>query len=389
MKEVILLAPVFVSLFAGINLFFFPWKGNQSKLILGLFLFLSGIFFGVIALYQTRNFELYQYVDGVFMSLLLVFHPLFYLYVWSVTKGRKVQSRQLWHFLPAAITLIASVVLYSFMQEQERLYYLSSYMNGLFIDNFWMQGIYLVFKAGKIIHLVQAILYFLLSLFLILHHREHLDEYFSNTANIKLNWLFVYNILFILPVLAAIAVNFVPTKTLNTDSRYIYVSFSIFTIFYGAIGIIGAHQRRIFPESALEESPIPAIPVTKTAPGRLKEELLTYFKVEKPYCNPDLEIWDLCTRLKTNRTYVSQLINEEFGINFSTFVNGYRVKEAQRLLEDPANQNFSLDSVALMAGFNSVVSMNRWFKKFTGITPGIFRDKSRRDAVSDIETENK
>jgi AraC-like DNA-binding protein len=388
MREVILLAPVFVSLFAGINLFFFPWKGNQSKLILGLFLFLTGIFFGVIALYQTRNFQLYQYVDGVFMSLLLVFHPLFYLYVWSVTNGRKVKVQQMWHFLPAALTLSVSIVLYSFLQEQERLYYLSGYMNGLFIDNFWMKGIYLVFRAGKIIHFIQAILYFYLSLLLILNHREHLDEYFSNTANIKLNWLFAYNFLFLIPVLAAIAVNFVPTKTLNTDSRYIYVSFSIFTFFYGAIGIIGAHQRRIFPESASEETPILTIPVTKTTPGRLKEELLTYFKVEKPYCNPDLEIWDLCTRLKTNRTYVSQLINEEFGINFSTFVNGYRVKEAQRLLEDPANQQFSLDSVALMAGFNSVVSMNRWFKKFTGITPGIFREKARRENISVTDTEN-
>ncbi|MFN8208820.1 MAG: helix-turn-helix domain-containing protein [Bacteroidales bacterium] len=386
MKEVILLAPVFVSLFAGINLFLFPWKGNQSKLLLGLFLVLSGIFFGVIALYQTRNFQVYQYADGVFMSLLLVFHPLFYLYVWSVTKGRKVKFSQMWHFLPAALTLVLSMVFYSFLQESERLYYLSEYMNGLFIDNFWMQGIHTVFKTGKIIHLFQALLYFTLALVLILHHKEHLDEYFSNTANIKLNWLFVYNFLFILPVLAAIAVNFVPTKTLNTDNRYIYVTFSIFTFFYGAIGIIGARQRRIFPESATEEPPVQAISASKSAPGRLKEELLHYFKVEKPYCNPDLEIWDLCTRLKTNRTYVSQLINEEFGINFSTFVNGYRVKEAQRLLEDPANQQFSLDSVALMAGFNSVVSMNRWFKKFTGITPGIFREKARKEASSITDT---
>ena len=42
--------------------------------------------------------------------------------------------------------------------------------------------------------------------------------------------------------------------------------------------------------------------------------------------------------LGTNRTYLSQIINEQTKQTFTQFVNGFRTKEAVRLLSDPDNQ---------------------------------------------------
>lgn len=42
--------------------------------------------------------------------------------------------------------------------------------------------------------------------------------------------------------------------------------------------------------------------------------------------------------LGTNRTYLSQIINEQTKQTFTQFVNGFRTKEAVRSLSDPDNQ---------------------------------------------------
>jgi len=46
----------------------------------------------------------------------------------------------------------------------------------------------------------------------------------------------------------------------------------------------------------------------------LSRELFDNFmKNEKPYLNPDV-----------NRTYISNFVNSEYGINFSCYINSYR-----------------------------------------------------------------
>lgn len=39
--------------------------------------------------------------------------------------------------------------------------------------------------------------------------------------------------------------------------------------------------------------------------------------------------------LGTNRTYLSQVINEQTQQNFTQYINNYRINEAIRLLSDP------------------------------------------------------
>ena len=67
--------------------------------------------------------------------------------------------------------------------------------------------------------------------------------------------------------------------------------------------------------------------------------------------------------------------------HFFDFVNGYRVKEAQRLLSDPALDGVSILAIAHDAGFGSKTSFNRIFKSMTGDTPTVYR---RRTGVRGI-----
>ncbi|MDD2195681.1 MAG: tetratricopeptide repeat protein [Bacteroidales bacterium] len=91
------------------------------------------------------------------------------------------------------------------------------------------------------------------------------------------------------------------------------------------------------------------------------------------FTRPDLTIEKLAHRLGTNRTYLSQIINEVFYKSYSNFINEYRVDYAMKMLSDPIiGSKYSIDAIAKDSGFNSISNFNMVFKKFSGVTPSIF-----------------
>ena len=94
-------------------------------------------------------------------------------------------------------------------------------------------------------------------------------------------------------------------------------------------------------------------------PAKLKEFLISLFEKDQMHLNKDLTIFDVTEKLGTNRTYVSRIINNEFGLNFATFVNNYRVEHAKRLIKE--GKCAHLEEVAELGGFGSVNSLYRAF----------------------------
>jgi AraC-like DNA-binding protein len=112
-----------------------------------------------------------------------------------------------------------------------------------------------------------------------------------------------------------------------------------------------------------------------------KEEILArmdkLLEKEKIFTSNNLTIDKLARRLSTNRTYLSQIINDEFGKSYSSFINEYRVKEATKMLSDSEKRNkYTIEAIAKEVGFNSISNFNMVFKNLTGITPSIFLKNS-------------
>src|SRR5690554_3931861 len=89
----------------------------------------------------------------------------------------------------------------------------------------------------------------------------------------------------------------------------------------------------------------------------IRNRLVQIFEEGKIFLNKDLTIWEVSRVLGTNRTYVSSVINNDFKQNFSSFVNSYRAKHAQKLLAN--NPEISKQDLAEMSGFGSLASMRR------------------------------
>ena len=81
--------------------------------------------------------------------------------------------------------------------------------------------------------------------------------------------------------------------------------------------------------------------------------------------------------LGTNRTYISRLVNERYGMTFTRYINSLRIKEAVRRLSDPADST-SLKDLADMLGFNSMTTFYSQFNACTGMTPASFRNQSNK-----------
>lgn len=103
------------------------------------------------------------------------------------------------------------------------------------------------------------------------------------------------------------------------------------------------------------------------------------------FTRTDLTIEKLAHRLSTNRTYLSQIINDVFGKSYSNFINEYRVNHAMKMLSDPViGTKYSIDAIARESGFNSISNFNMVFKKFAGVTPSIFIKNIDFRVVSNI-----
>ncbi len=119
-----------------------------------------------------------------------------------------------------------------------------------------------------------------------------------------------------------------------------------------------------------EEEPIRDLSLPLDNRERLRKDIVELFEEKKCFQDNNLSVDNVAQELKTNRTYISRVINEEFGMNFYGFVNKYRMAEFMRLLqesEDPST--FKIKEMSEQVGFKSYTSFYNFFKENTNYTP--------------------
>ena len=79
-------------------------------------------------------------------------------------------------------------------------------------------------------------------------------------------------------------------------------------------------------------------------------------------------------RLGSNRTYISQVINDRTGMSFLAYINSYRIEEAIELLSDPAN-DIPLKALSSDLGFSSISTFYKLFSEKVGMPPAKYREK--------------
>lgn len=105
----------------------------------------------------------------------------------------------------------------------------------------------------------------------------------------------------------------------------------------------------------------------------LKEKILDIILIQKKYKDKEYSAKKLAEDLGTNTRYISAVVNVRFHMNYTSFVNKYRIDEAMTLLVDKRFQDLNMEDISSMVGFSNRQSFYASFYKINGMTPRDYR----------------
>lgn len=351
--------------------------GIHSRYLLGIIFTLTGFLF-ILNMIQ----DIHKYNSGISglptfdITVNLFLIPLYFFYFRKLTTPKKLKTWEAsLHFLPAFIVFAIDVIMLP--AQSHNLHAPSPSLDMFRIICLVIQIVILTTYAIYILELKRQ-------------HVSDLKENYSQVNGKNLSWInhaIPPAILYILVILITSTVPTIWSHYLFHISSIIFVFF----LFIHALNephipyIIQHHRETIveLPTKSIQDT-VPNTPTSeisqvfpplpekylKNLKGKrekMKDELVRLFDEKEIYTNGNLTINDVAALLGTNRTYISNVINNEFGFSFYQFVNKYRIQKASILfIEQP---NLQIQEVASLVGFNSLSSFISSFKLNEGITP--------------------
>ncbi len=312
--------------------------------------------------------------------------PILYFYTCSLTQGDfKWGKRQWLHLLPVPLSIFVSAlprlrqpgveenIYVWFNVEQPMMLYYMDWVLPLLLN-------------------LSIVVYSVLSVGLLIRHQQRILELFSSIQTVSLRWLWI---VLGLSVLAALLSSFAHLMRFLFEAElgprlYIWMIVNLIQLF--VIAIMGLRQQLIF--SSWEQQIFADANTTVSEQENLTEEqtepvkyrksglgeqaslshwqtLETHMQSERPYLSCTLNLKELADAVQIPVDHLSQVINTHSAGKFYDYVNGYRLDEAQRILQnDPTKP---LLDVALESGFSSQSVFSTRFKKSLSISPSEYR----------------
>jgi AraC-like DNA-binding protein len=309
----------------------------------------SALSWGAIVLYIAAPM-LYAILGVPITWLFMGGNVLCYRFVYEITKTDTGEKFSLWHYgLPTLIALIY-LVWSLFVPFDIQCFLVES--KGEIVDDYEAYSWSLASKP-----LLFSLSLTIYAVFIIIRVRRFsrvVSNYSADEGRMSLSWLckILYPLLGMAP-LAVVQVLLTNQTFTSTPIIIIPLLFCIFRDVMLAHNILLDNFVVISTESCGEQHPegapcLSLAPITREDVRRLE----SYMRKTKPYLEPKLKITDMTTGLGTNRTTLSRLINRTYGMNFSRFINRYRLEELERLQADSKNADVSEFHLIAKAGFS-------------------------------------
>ncbi len=386
-RDLIIYTPMYVTIFWSAVLLSTHRQNNRAKHFLGVFMFTAFLLYLAHALFFKQQFEIYFIFDSIYIIASLAVYPLYFWYIKLLTVESKTIFRNLWMFIPSILLGISSIAIYLFMQPAERQLYIQKYLlhnntaeplTTLIVMQKW------VFYATRIVFAFQVIIVLIYGSKLVLRYNNRIANFYSNLESKTIIWVNLLLFSFVVTSVMSIVFNIIGKAVFFNNNLLLLIPSLIFSVLLFIIGLQGYMQNHTVKDLEMDEQLVQVSELKKYNNEILKESLLQLFVKDKIYTQPDLKITNISSKLQTNRTYISNLINNEFSCTFSEFVNGYRIKEAKNLLTEKSSNLYSLDYIADKSGFGSLSTFIRVFKENEGVTPGRFRDKTKLNSNTNL-----
>ena len=381
-EYLILTLPFYTTLFWSITLWAGQKKGNTPKLFLAIFMTVSMMLYGSHALFFLKDFDTYYKIDSLYTFASLAVYPLFYLYIRTLARDKPFKASELWILAPAFFFGITSFAFFLYTDAAEIEAYVQHYIyknRGDYIFGTMTKVQAILYKAGRIVFTAQLIPVVWISIKLISSYEKKIREFYSDTRKRTLSWARNLLTATLFAGFFSALVNIAGRSYFAQEYTFLVFPSLIFSAILFSIGYLGNRQRNnrsIYSFDQLNTTNAPEDNNGNAKLENLSTELTEYMIDNKPFLNHDIRITDISKALNTNRSYISDIVNNRFNSSFLQWINRYRVNYSKDLLTNV--DNHSLETIARISGFSTKNTFVKAFKRETGITPENYREKKNR-----------
>ncbi len=112
----------------------------------------------------------------------------------------------------------------------------------------------------------------------------------------------------------------------------------------------------------------------------LKDQILNIILFQQRYRDKNYSAKQLAEDLKTNTRYISAVVNVKFNMNYTSFVNKFRIKEAMNILSSEKYKDLNMEDISDMVGFSNRQSFYASFYRINGMTPREYKLSAQKSA---------
>ena len=373
LNVILLIVGIIVGLIAVCSLIIIKPNNQANKYLAALVLVCVGtLFHNFLIDTGIYNKKPQLYFLPVILSLGI--GPLLYLFINRLIFLKPVRSVQiLLHLIPVIVQFLFYAI--CFVQDGNTKYEIYSGYYQYLINPIQIIGTY-----------ISVAIYIFLSFNEINYYKKQLNDFYSNTNKIELQWLrkllFVFMSYYILAILFIVI-----TYSFNLSENYFPSDF-IRCIIIFTIAVYAANQTTLSrvqnniqsiseqkaDSTSLENEPAAIIEaVIQQKPKEVNNDLLNKIiavvESDKLYLNEELTIADLANKLGYSTKTISHTINNGLQKSFSLFINEYRVSLFNARKSSGKYEHLSIMGLAYDCGFNSKSTFNRTYKEITGSAP--------------------
>jgi AraC-like DNA-binding protein len=304
-----------------------------------------------------------------FMQVLLI-GPVIYFYTQSLLNiNFTLRKKDLIHFVPAALYLVYSFVVFIADKLVLDSYYF--YADGRDKDlSTWYQ------VAG----FLSMVFYLILSLRFYANYKKLVFDKVSFAESILFKW--IQNFMFAFLVILILRGIFFFTNDVWKEfggQFWHYISFSFVFYYISLNGYANAIRvSTLLDMNGQEVDVFQEIEIASKEKENTSDEkdikqwkvkILELIAQKRIFENPKLTLSDVSKELGVTTKTVSMVVNSGFQMNFNDFINYHRVEALKEKLQNGDHQKSTLLGLAYDCGFNSKATFNRAFKKNTGNSP--------------------
>ncbi|ACU58136.1 helix-turn-helix domain-containing protein [Chitinophaga pinensis] len=199
-------------------------------------------------------------------------------------------------------------------------------------------------------------------------HLRWIRQFLKVFLVFQLIW-FVYLVPYVIPKYT--------DKLLDMVDWYpVYIPLVILIYYLGIKGYMMTAEE----ETTAKKSATPPAPIPDTVIGEAVPLLMKAMEQDQLYLNPELNLALVAQHTGLPTKTISAVLNQHLQKSFNEFVNEYRVAAFKQKIAESRQEQYTIMSLALESGFNSLPTFQRAFRNNTGMSPREYMNNQNKMA---------